>query len=192
LTHITPTDLASIVRYLPPRLGDVRLICIDGPAASGKTTLAQALAHELAQPPILHMDDLCEGWSGQGQVWERVEQLVLNPLREGRPARYQRYDWDADRWAESHTVPNTHFLLLEGVGSAPRSVDGFASYIVWVEASDETRMQRGLSRDGEHMRSRWEQWTANEHRDFEAEQTRQRANLRLLTADGLHRWQVLE
>ena len=28
----------------PPRLGDGRLVCVDGPAGSGKSTLARAVA----------------------------------------------------------------------------------------------------------------------------------------------------
>jgi uridine kinase len=170
----------------------VRLVCIDGPAASGKTTLANALADALDGAAIVHVDDLCEGWSGQGQVWEHVEQWVLQPLRNGRLARYRRYDWDEDRWAEWHTVPRADILLLEGVGSAPRQVDAFTSYIIWLEAPAGTRIERGVQRDGEHMRSRWQRWMFEEAQDFEAQETKQRADLRLSTADGLHRWQVLE
>lgn len=41
-------DLADGVLAAAPRLGGVRLVCIDGPAGSGKTTLARALATTLA------------------------------------------------------------------------------------------------------------------------------------------------
>ena len=34
----------------PPRLGRTRLVCVDGPAGSGKTTLAGRLAGALPQP----------------------------------------------------------------------------------------------------------------------------------------------
>ena len=45
-----------------PRLGGVRVIAIDGPAGSGKTTLGDALAERGAA--VLHLDDLYDGWSG--------------------------------------------------------------------------------------------------------------------------------
>ena len=52
----------------PARLGPVRLVAIDGPAGSGKTTLAGALSDELvgrgAKAAVLHLDDLYDGWTG--------------------------------------------------------------------------------------------------------------------------------
>lgn len=39
--------LAARVLATPPRLGTVRLVCVDGPAGSGKTTLAARLAEAL-------------------------------------------------------------------------------------------------------------------------------------------------
>lgn len=44
--------LAARVLETPPRLGGVRLVCIDGPAGSGKTTLATRLAAALAAAPV--------------------------------------------------------------------------------------------------------------------------------------------
>lgn len=42
------SELAGRVLATPPRLGSVRLVCVDGPAGSGKTTLADRLATALA------------------------------------------------------------------------------------------------------------------------------------------------
>jgi hypothetical protein len=41
-------DLAGRVRAAAPQLGGVRLVCVDGPAGSGKTTLARRLSSALA------------------------------------------------------------------------------------------------------------------------------------------------
>jgi uridine kinase len=39
------------------------IITIDGPAGSGKTTLAQKLVNDLSDAQVIHMDDLYEGWN---------------------------------------------------------------------------------------------------------------------------------
>ena len=37
-------EVLSLARSRPPTLGSGRLICVDGPAGSGKTTLAEEVA----------------------------------------------------------------------------------------------------------------------------------------------------
>jgi uridine kinase len=170
--------LAARVQAMPPRLGDVRLVCIDGPAGSGKTTLAAALAGALGPgADVVHMDDLYEGWSGLGGVWDRVEAQVLRPLEQGRGALYQRYDWVAGRFADWVDLAIPDVLILEGCGSAPRPVDHRAAVVVVVEAPADVRLARGLARDGEHMRENWLAWMADEAVEFAIEGTRERAGV---------------
>jgi uridine kinase len=170
--------LAGRVLAAPPRLGAVRLVCVDGPAGSGKTTLAAALADVLGPGAVVvHLDDLYEGWAGLGGVWARVEGQVLGPLEQGRPGRWQRYEWEAERFAEWHDLPVPEYLILEGCGSGPRAVDGRANLIVWVEAPAEVRLARGLARDGEHLRDHWLRWMASEAEHFARERTRERADV---------------
>ena len=168
--------LADLALSRPAALGDVRLVCIDGPAGSGKTTLAARLAERL-DATVLHLDDLYEGWTGLDGVAERLDDQVLTPLAEGRDGRYRRYDWVEGRFAEWVDLPVPSALVIEGCGSAPRTVDGRASLVVWVEAPAETRLQRGLTRDGEALRAEWVRWMELEQEHFTREQTRQRADV---------------
>ena len=169
--------LALRVDDAEPRLGPVRLVCVDGPAGSGKSTLAAALAARLEGAAVVHMDDLYEGWSGLGGVWGRVEEQVLAPLAAGRPARYRRYDWVAGRFAEWVDVPVPRVLVLEGCGAAPRAVDGRAVLRVFVEAPADVRLERGLARDGADMRDHWLAWMAEEAAEHAREDTRARADV---------------
>ncbi|MGZ4611325.1 MAG: uridine kinase family protein [Actinomycetes bacterium] len=170
--------VASRVRRAQPRLGDVRLVVVDGPAGSGKTTYAGRLATALGQAPVVHMDDLYEGWTGlQAGVWQRVESQLLAPLRAGRPACYQVYDWAAGRFAEWVHVPPAPALVLEGVGAAALPVDPWAVLRVWVEVPEELRLARGVARDGEALRHEWLRWAALEQAHFAADGTRERADL---------------
>ncbi len=170
--------LATSALAGPPGLGSVRLVCVDGPAGSGKTTLAAALAAALGEGAVVvHLDDLYEGWAGLGGVWERVEAQILRPLERGHPGRWQRYDWEAERFAEWRDLPVPEFLIFEGCGSAPRAVDGRANQIAFVEAPADVRLARGLARDGEHMREHWLRWMAEEEAEFARERTRERADV---------------
>jgi len=167
-----------------PRLGPVRLVCVDGPAGSGKSTFAQRLAGGLraqgADTSVLGLDDVYDGWSGlEGSLWPRLSAQVLEPLRRGAPGRFQRYDWIAGAFAEWVDVPVPAVLVLEGCGSARRAADPDATLRVWVEAPEELRLSRGLERDGAAMRDHWVRWMSDEAEHFARERTRERADVRL-------------
>ncbi|WP_449385329.1 uridine kinase [Cellulomonas soli] len=176
--------LVQRTRQARPRLGPVRLVCVDGPAGSGKTTTAGRLVRALQladlSSHVVHLDDLYAGWSGlEGSLWPRLSAQVLEPLRRGRPGRFQRYDWVAGVFAEWVDVPVVDVLVLEGCGSARRACDPLASVRVWVEAPAELRLRRGLARDGAQARPHWLAWMADEDRHFRAEATERRADVRL-------------
>lgn len=165
----------------PPRLGPVRVVCVDGPAGSGKTTAAAAIATAAGPTSsVLHLDDLYAGWSGlEGSLWPRLSAQVLEPLRRGLPGRFQRYDWPSGAFAEWVDVPVPDLLVLEGCGSARRAADPLAVVRVWVEAPADLRLERGLARDGVDARAQWLTWMSDEAAHFAREGTRERADIRL-------------
>ena len=95
-------EVLALARSRPPTLGAGRLVAVDGPAGSGKTTLAAEVG-SLAGAPVLHLDDLYPGWDGLPEV-DPVVLGVLEPLAAGRRGRYRRYDWYAGAYAEAHDV----------------------------------------------------------------------------------------
>jgi len=121
----------------PATLGPGRLICVDGPAGSGKTTLATALA-EMTHAPVVHMDDLYAGWDGLTDGIAQLETILL-PLVEGSPGSYRRYDWHAREFAETVLVPPSPLLVIEGFGSGAATYDGFRTALAWVDAPEEER-----------------------------------------------------
>jgi len=165
----------GLARGRPPSLGAGRLVCVDGPAGSGKTTLAAALA-DAAGAPVVHMDDLYPGWDGLPRVTDQLEGL-LRPLSAGRAGRYRRYDWHRGAFAEEVEVPPAELLVLEGVGSGSRVVADLVTVLVWVEAPYDLRMRRGLERDGDAFAPYWHAWAEAEREHFATEGTRDRADL---------------
>ena len=174
---LDPVDVARRVLASRPARGQLRVVAVDGPAGSGKTTAADRLGREL-DAPVVHLDDLYEGWSGlRTSLWERLREQVLEPLAAGGPAAYQRYDWNAGRFAEWVPVPATELLVIEGVGAAARPVEPWLALRVWVESPPDLRLQRGIARDGEDLRAQWLRWSTDEQEHFAADETRDRADV---------------
>jgi uridine kinase len=165
----------------------VRVVCIDGPAGSGKTMLSAALADELtasgAPIAVVHLDDLYEGWAQPlgMPLSARVEAWLLVPWRDGLPGRYPRYDWGQERFTEWHEVPVPSVAILEGCGSAARAIRARASLVVWIEAAQSVRLARGLERDGVALTDAWLHWQQTEQEHFAADGTRAAADVLLTT-----------
>jgi uridine kinase len=176
----TPAAVAAAVLRLaqerPSTLGAGRLVCLDGPGGSGKTTLAAELAALVPGTTVVHMDDLYAGWSG---LQEGAEQLgpLLHVLAGDRPGRYRRFDWHTDAYAETVTVAPAPLLVVEGVGSGAVAVADLVTVLVWVSAPGDLRLARGLERDGEELRVQWETWMRTEAALFARERTAERADV---------------
>lgn len=167
-----------------PTLGAGRLLAVDGPAGSGKTTLAAAARAALADRGVsastVHLDDLFEGWEGlRPELAERVEKQLLGPLSAGHGASWRRYDWAAGRFDGWVDQPVVDVLVLEGCGSGAQAYAPYLTLLVWVEAAPATRLARGIARDGESVRPRWLAWMDLESAYFAEHRTRARADLRI-------------
>jgi uridine kinase len=175
----SPSDVARRVHDLalgrPPSLGSGRLVCVDGPAGSGKTTLAAALA-ALTGAVVVHMDELYDGWGGLPRLPDQLDALLV-PLSEDRSGTYLRYDWHLERYVETVTVAPSPLLVLEGVGSGSLPHASLCTALVWVEAPDGLRLHRGLTRDGRRLEEQWRRWMIDEARHFAEHGTRHRADL---------------
>jgi cytidylate kinase len=165
-------DLAS---SRPATLGSGRLICVDGPAGSGKTTLGRTLA-EITGAPLVHTDDLMAGWRGLDAVGGQLTTL-LGALGEGRPGSYEQFDWEHHRYDRTVEVAPAPWLVVEGVGSGAAAIATYTTVLVWVEVDDELRLARGMARDGEELRGHWRTFMLDERALFLRERTRERAHV---------------
>ena len=182
------TDLAGRVRRLPARWGPVRLVAVDGPSGAGKTVFAGRLAAALGGAPVVHTDDLLDGWDDQFTFWSRLHEQVLLPLRAGRPGRYQRYLWHRRRFGGPPvTVPPAEVVLLEGVSTARDVIRSGLSLSVFVTAPADLRLHRAVRRhvdtpgaeaaDRVALRAYLERWRIAEDAHFAVERTAERADL---------------
>lgn len=192
----------AIARSRGPRLGATTLILVDGPAGSGKTTLAGEIAVALggtasagagtfdpacpvaddAGVQTLHADDMYEGWAGLATLDNVLIGQVLNPLAHDRAGGFRAWDWIASSRGPTIPVPPRPYLVIEGVGVASRAARTHASCVIYLDAPRELRLERGIARDGEHMRAEWLRWQEAEESHLEASGVRGAADLVLSTA----------
>ena len=172
----TYAALAETITKRPARLGPVRLVAVDGPAGSGKTTFARRLSAALRADGVrvaeVHTDDLLEGWADIVSFWPRLEAWILDPLRRGQDAAYRSYDWHTSRFRTEWTMverPDT--LVLEGVTTARAAVRAELTLGVFMVADRDLRLARGIARDGEALRPHWLRWMADEDAHFALDRT---------------------
>jgi uridine kinase len=187
--HQTAQDVVRRTLAAPPTLGDGWLVCIDGPAGSGKTTLAAAVAAAVPgtmTAALVHLDDVYPGWTGLAEGVDRVGRDLVAPLARGETGGYRRYDWVAGREAEWHGVSPTDLLVLEGVGAGSVDYAEHITTLVWVEAPRDLRLERALTRDlalhdppggREALKARLVSWMADEDALHARHRTRERADV---------------
>jgi hypothetical protein len=178
---VRPVDLSQLaarLRALPPSLGPVRLVAVDGHAGSGKTTFADRLAAALGGAPVVHLDDLAT----HQEFFEWVDRLrdwVLTPLERGEPAVFSGYDWVARDFRGARKIAPAPVVLLEGVGAGRRALRPLLAALIWMELPVAEARARGLRRDGPELAAFWERWSAAERAHFTADPSRPFAQLRV-------------
>ncbi|HLL68651.1 MAG TPA: hypothetical protein VK453_23490 [Micromonosporaceae bacterium] len=181
----TFADLAAEVLARPPRVGQVRVVAVDGPAGSGKTTftgrLVAALRTAGASVGQVSVDDVRNGWSDIADWWPWFRTSVLSDLRSGRSGWYRRYDWATGRHAgDPVAVAAVDVLVLDGVGSASAGAADELTLTVWIAAADPgLRLRRLVERDGEPLRPDLQRWMAAEEAHFVTDRTARRADVRV-------------
>ncbi|MGW2744608.1 uridine kinase family protein [Streptomyces sp. NPDC001450] len=169
-------DLAARLRGLPPSLGPVRLIAVDGHAGSGKSTFAGPLAAALGGAPVLHLDDI----ASHEQLFEWTDRLldqVIDPLSRGESAHYTPYDWRARTFGPPLPLPPAPVIVIEGVGAGRRALRPYLARLLWMELPREESWARGRLRDGEEQREFWAGWVEAEHAHFATDPSRPHADL---------------
>ena len=169
-------ELIAATVAAPAGCGRTRVVLIDGPAGSGKTTLAARLGKALGVQ-VLHADDMYEGWDGLPVLHDVLVKRILEPLARGDKAGFERWDWIVSARANRIKIPPADVLVIEGVGVAQRAARPYASLVIYVEAPWPERLSRGVARDGEAMRAQWEVWQYAEEAFLNAEDTLQAADV---------------
>lgn len=150
-----PAELYSLICGTPDPASGPRIVAIDGRGGSGKTMLAQALA-ALHGPTaeIVHTDDVA--WHQSVFGWDSLLAAeVLAPVRAGRGVSYRPPAWvERDRPGAITVSAGAGLVLVEGSGSARRSLAPWLDGSIWVQVDATSGRERLRRRDGDDPRTR--------------------------------------
>lgn len=133
----------------------VLVIAIDGHGASGKSTIAAALA-EILDASVVHTDDFFRWPSGVGADRStpddplgcyynaaRLRAETLEPLRQGRRTTFRRLDRSRNETLETEvTVEPRDVLFVEGVFSAAPQLADLVDRAIFVDTPESERVRR--------------------------------------------------
>lgn len=201
--HHRPSYRVISTRFLPllpllhalallPTQEGVRVIAIDGRAASGKSTAAALLAPVL-EAGVVHMDDFFLpptlrtaerlATPGGNVEHERFAAEVLPQLRRAEGFSYRRFDCRSMALAEDRFVPAAPYRIVEGAYSHHPTFGDYADVRLFSDISPQQQRLRILERNGEAQLAVFlSRWIPMEEQYFAACSIRERADL-LLRSD---------
>ncbi|MBQ4264527.1 MAG: phosphoribulokinase [Clostridia bacterium] len=190
-------NLRTLEAYIRNILGDKdrAVVAIDGMAASGKTTLARALAQRFDSCAVVHMDDFTVPFEDRHPGYfeaalsnadiARFDREVLSPFLRGEAAVYRPYICHPDPgFLSPVTIPaDARVLIAEGAYCLhPDLFDRYDLRVLFA-VSPQTQRSRILARNGAAQLERFlSTWIPMENRHIQAHRLMQRCDL-LLSAD---------
>ena len=154
------------------------LVTIDGPCASGKTTLADRLATAF-EAAVIHTDDFVIPHArktaerlavpGGNCDADRLVKEVAAPWKRGDQVRYRKYDCCQDQLLPEEQLPDCGMLILEGSYSNLPSIRTYADLRLYTETPEAVRLDRLQKRESpESMRQFLTKWIPLENAYFTA------------------------
>ena len=154
------------------------LITIDGPCASGKTTLALKLS-EVFEAAVIHTDDFVVPHErktadrlaipGGNCDAERLCKEVVVPWKRDQTVKYRKYDCGLRRLLPERTLPECKMLIIEGSYCNLPSIREYADLRLFVDTPENIRMERLQKRESPESLKRFRQvWIPLENAYFDA------------------------
>lgn len=164
------------------------LVAIDGPAAAGKSTLADRLAERFSAQ-IFHMDDFFLqphqrsaqrlAQPGGNVDHERFLEEVLLPLQSGPPFEYRAYDCRSGLM-QARQAQQAPLYVVEGAYSLRPELQPHYDLRVFLDVDPDLQAARILKRNGDALAQRFfKEWIPLENAYFEAFGIRQAADMLL-------------
>jgi uridine kinase len=173
-------QIRAALPELFPRFGDCVVITIDGPAGSGKTTLALTLEREIDSSYTIHMDELYEGW-GSTMTPTLTSKLItiLESVAKDESVLFTPFNWLGNCPGTPISVKAPKYLIIEGVGAGQSSIRKFVSLAIWIEVPEDEGLARVLERDGPEVAEFMPSFIEAQAAHFSKEDTKKSADYHL-------------
>ena len=173
-------ELKQLLPKLVAKCGECIVITIDGPAGSGKTTLAKELSSALDSCYTIHMDDLYEGWDSTltPNLTKKLQRILEYVKMESR-IQFVPFDWLESNFSPQVELPTPKYLIIEGVGSGQSAIRDFISLSLWIEVLPDIGLERVIKRDGPAVAQFMPAFIVAQNAHFEKEATKKSADYRL-------------
>lgn len=168
-------ELVEKINFLVNKKNSI-LIAIDGLGGSGKTTIAKKLKDKFPKVVIVEMDDFYSPEIKKADHKRLLEQ-VINPLKNNQIAQYQVFDWKNNKLINTDPILPDSMVIIEGVFSLHEELIDNYDIKIWVEYPQQLGIERGVKRDGEEYRNKWEnEWGPMEKNYKETQKPDQKAD----------------
>jgi len=173
-------ELKQLLPKLVAKCGECIVITIDGPAGSGKTTLAKELSSALDSCYTIHMDDLYEGWdSTLTPNLTKKLQGILDCVKIESRIQFVPFDWLESNFSSQVELPTPKYLIIEGVGSGQSATRDYVSLSLWIEVLPDIGLERVIKRDGPAVAQFMPAFVVAQNAHFEKEATKKSADYHL-------------
>jgi len=108
--------------------------------------------------------------------WKRLRDQVMAPLRSGKTARFQRYDWPADCLKDWRTIDLGGVAIIEGVTATRNELSDYYHLRIWFSCPRDIRISRMLGR-GDTSTAEIEHWMPSEDQYVASHAPKQAAHL---------------
>lgn len=149
------------------------VIAIDGFGGAGKSTLARDLQAELNSATIVEVDDFyIFGMKSDANKSnfdrKRLVAQVLEPLKQGKPAAYQKSIDINNPLSEYFDVPQVEYLILEGVSSFHPDIAEYVDFKIWLDVSADEAKKRMKNRDKSEGKDHGEEFWDHHTNSYQA------------------------
>ena len=172
-------------------------VAIDGPCASGKTTLASKL-HARLGGNLFKVDDFflrpCQRTEarlaeiGGNFDYERLLYEVISPLKEGETVNYRPYVCYKGEFGEWISSPPERLNIVEGSYSTHPVLGDYADVRIFVTVSPKEQIRRIEDRDPVLLSRFINEWIPKETAYFEKFGIKDRCDIIFETEADSHAW----
>jgi len=166
-------QIKNFLNRLPRK--DLTVLAIDGPSASGKSTISERL-EDVAT--VIHADDFFDGSDAIiGINSERIKEEVLLPLHAGAPLEYRRFNCTEQVFVQERIDAVKPIVILEGVYSANSRLRDFFDAVIYCDIPLEEQLTR-LKNRSERLFPRFlNEWLPREKKYFQDEEIFENSDL---------------